>query len=240
MFLAPALGLDGRSFAPLAPLAADRRMVFWSPPNELPTTPGLDALAAATIEHADRAGMPRRFILGGSSFGSVLALAAALAAPERVAGLVLVGGTASWAELGPSIRMTSLLHPFIPRRVYGKALARILIPGRFDPGSDALALRAQMERRTKRYVTAVVSALKGAGKFDLRPRLGDVRAPTLIVQSLGDRITPHDAAKTLATIPGAKLATLEGWSHVPYIEEPARFLDALRPFLAAVDEGEGT
>jgi pimeloyl-ACP methyl ester carboxylesterase len=238
VFLVPALGLDGRSFAPLAPLAADRRVVFWNPPNDLPMSPGLDALAAAAIEHADRAGMPRRFVLGGSSLGAVISLAAALASPERVAGLVLVGCTASWDELGAPMRMASLLHPLIPRRVYHKAMAHILVPGRVEPGSRGEALRAQILRRTKRYATGVVAALKGAGKFDLRPRLGDVRAPTLIVHSLGDRVAPHAATKSLTKIPNAKLVTIDGWSHVPYLDEPARFLDALRPFLAAVDEGE--
>jgi pimeloyl-[acyl-carrier protein] methyl ester esterase len=238
LFLLPALGLDGRSFAPLAPLAADRRVVFWNPPNALPMSPGLDALAAVAIEHADRAGMPRRFVLGGSSLGAVIALAAALRSPERVAGLVLVGGAASWEELGAPMRWASLLHPFIPRRVYHKAMARILVPGRVSTSSTQAALRTQIERRTKRYAAGVVAALKGAGKFDLRPRLGDVRAPTLIVNSLGDRVAPHAAAKTLATIPGARLATFDGWSHVPYLDEPARFLDALRPFLADVDAGE--
>jgi len=239
LFLVPALGLDGRSFAPLAPLVADRRVVFWNLPNDLPMSPGLEAFAAAAIEHADRAGMPRRFVLGGSSLGAVIALAAAIAAPERVAGLVLAGGAASWEELGAPMRMASLLHPFIPRRIYHRAMARILVPGRVvEPNSIGAALRAQIEHRTKRYAAGVVAALKGAGKFDLRPRLGDVRAPTLVVNSLGDRVAPHAAAKTLATIPGARLATFDGWSHVPYLDEPARFLDALRPFLAAVDEAE--
>jgi len=238
LFLLPALGLDGRSFAPLAPLAADRRAVFWNPPNELPMSPGLDALAAAAIDHADRAGMPRRFVLGGSSLGAVIALAAALAAPERVAGLVLFGGSPSWEELGLPMRMASLLHPFIPRRLYHRAMARILVPDRVDPDSFGEALRAQIRRRTKRYATGVVAALKGAGKFDLRPRLGEVRAPTLIVHSLRDRVATPAAAKSLATIAGARLVMLDGWSHVPYLDEPARCLDALRPFLASVDERE--
>jgi len=238
LFLVPALGLDGRSFAPLAPLAAERRVVFWNPPNELPTSPGLDAIARAAIEHAERAGIPRRFVIGGSSLGAVIALAAATTAPDRIAGLVLSGGAASWDELGPRMRWAARLHPLIPQRVYHKAVARILVPGRPAPGSLGEALRAQMERRTKRYAEGVLAALRGAGDYDLRPRLGDVRAPTLVVHSIGDRVAPHSAAKTLASIPGARLATLDGWAHLPYLDDPERFLAVLRPFLASIDERE--
>src|SRR6185503_2223978 len=128
----------------------------------------------------------------------------------RIAGLVLIGGTASWAELGPPMRMARLLHGFIPERNYHKAIARILAPGDAEPGTVRAALRRQMERRTKTYISGVIAALTGAGKFDLRPRLAEVRAPTLVVHSEADRVTPFSAAKTLARIPDAAVAAVEG------------------------------
>jgi len=238
LFLVPALGLDGRSFAPLAPLAATRRVVFWNPPNELPREPGLGALAAATIAHADRAGMPRRFVLGGSSLGAIVALAAALDAPDRVAGLVLVTGAARWSDLGPPMRFARLLHPFIPRRVYHNAMARILAPGSAPPESLAAALHAQMRRRTKGYAASVIAALTGAGKFDLTPRIAGLRTPTLVVHSPGDPIAPPRAAATLSAIPGARVVEIDGGSHLPYLHEPERFLTILSEFLASVDAAE--
>lgn len=238
LFLLPALGLDGRSFAHLAPLAARRRIVFWSPPNELPRTTGLGAFARLTMEHADRAGMPRRFVLGGSSLGAMIALAAALGAPERIAGLVLIGGTARWRDLGAPMRLARLLHPFIPRRAYHRAMPHILAPG--DASSDPLlaALHAQMRRRTKGYGDSVVAALAGAGGFDLAPRLGEIRAPTLVLHSRGDRIAPFRAVETFRAIPGVRVAAFDGASHVPYLSEPERVLPVLAEFLAGIDAGE--
>ena len=238
LFLVPALGLDGRSFAPLAPLAAQRRVVFWNPPNELPATPGLDALAAATFVHADRAGMPPRFVLGGSSLGAIVALAAALATPERVAGLVLMGGTARWRDLGAPMRIARLFHPFIPRRHYHKAMARILAPG--DAATDPVlaALRAQMERRTKSYAASVIAALTGAGPFDLTPRLGGFHAPTLVIHSRGDRVAPHRAVAAFSAIERCRVVTIEGGAHLPYIHEPELVLARTSEFLASVDESE--
>ncbi len=238
LFLVPALGLDGRSFAPLAPLAADRRIVFWSPPNDLPRTPGLGAFARTAIDHADRAGMPQRFVLGGSSLGAMIALAAALDAPERIAGLVLVGGAARWRDVGTPMRLARHLHPFIPRRAYHRAMPFILAPGEASPDSVRAALRAQMRRRTKGYVDAVVAACAGAGGFDLAGRLGEIRAPTLVVHSRGDRIAPLSAIDRFTAIPGVRVVVFDGDSHLPYLSEPERFLPVLAEFLAEVDAGE--
>lgn len=238
LFAVPALGLDGRSFAPLAPLAAERRVVFWSPPNDLPREPGLDAFAATTLTHADRAGMPQRFVLLGSSLGAIVALATAIAAPDRVAGLVLSGGAARWSDLGALIRLTRFAHPFLPRRAYHRAMPWVLAPG--DPSDPIRAgLHDQMRHRTKEYADSVIAALAGNGGFDLTPRLAAVRAPTLVLHSLRDGVAPWRTTQALASIPGARVVAIESASHVPYLTDTDRFLGPLREFLATVDEAEG-
>jgi pimeloyl-ACP methyl ester carboxylesterase len=241
MLLVPALGCDGRLFAPLAPLAAGRRDVFWNLPNALPRTPGLDALTDLVMEHADLCGMPARFVIGGSSIGAILALAAAVRAPGRMAGIVLFSGAAAWSELGRAIRFTRWLHPLFPRRTYHEWIARVLIPGSVVPaGADPLAdaLRAQMRHRTKDYLAGIIAAVRGGGGFDLRPLLADVRAPTLVVHSTRDRVIPYRAARTLAAIPDARVVALDSSSHVPFLTDPETSLAALREFLARVDEKE--
>src|SRR3954454_7729676 len=65
-----------------------------------PDLPGHGTMAARRPATADaviaylRAAAPPRFVLGGYSMGGRLALAVALALPERVASLLLVGATA--------------------------------------------------------------------------------------------------------------------------------------------------
>lgn len=238
LFAVPALGLDGRSFAPLAPLTADRRLVFWNPPNELPREPGLEAFAATTLTHADRAGMPQRFALLGSSLGAMVALATAIAAPERVAGLVLSGGAARWSDLGLLIRLTRFAHPFLPRRGYHRAMPWVLAPG--DPTDPLRAsLHVQMRHRTKEYADAVIAALAGNGGFDMTPRLAGVRAPTLVLHSLRDGVAPWRSTRALASVPGARVVAIDSDSHVPYLTDPESFLGPLRTFLADVDAAEG-
>ena len=63
---------------------------------------------------------------------------------------------------------------------------------------------------------------------DVATRLGEIRAPTLVLvgdedvddmQALADRFTTE--------IPGARRATIAGAAHVPNLEQPARVFDAL-------------
>jgi pimeloyl-ACP methyl ester carboxylesterase len=237
LFCVPALGLDGRSFAALAPFAAQRRVVFWNPPNDLPRADGLDALAACAMEHADRAGLTGRFVLLGSSMGAMIAVAAAAARPERIAGLVLSGGAARWDDLGIPIRLTRLAHPLLPRRSYHRAMPWVLAPGSTSDPIRA-ALHDQMRHRTKEYGAAAVAALAGAGGFDLTPRLASIAAPTLIVHALRDPVAPWRAAQHLATIPRAQLVAIDAAAHVPYLTHPAEFLPPLAEFLASLDAAE--
>lgn len=232
LILAPPLALDGRSFAPLAPLGEARRVVFWNLPNRLPREGGTEALGRLLLEHVDRAGLGDRIVVGGASLGGLVALAAALHAPERVAGLVLVSTSASWAELGPLLRWARLLHPFLPRRTYHKRLARLLIPNGNGPLNAAL--RAQMEHRTKAHVSSLIELVCG---YDLRERLPEIRVPTLVIHTTRDRVAPIRAADTLARIAGAEVAHLDSSTHLPAIGLAEECLAALRPFLARIDAG---
>jgi pimeloyl-ACP methyl ester carboxylesterase len=84
----------------------------------------------------------------------------------------------------------------------------------------------------------VIAALTGAGRFDLSARLGEIRAPALVVDSTRDRVAPTRAAKTLANIPGVRVVTIDGASHLPYLQEPERVVAVLSEFLAEVDAKE--
>lgn len=237
VFLAPGFGLDGRSFERLAPLAARRRAVWWNFPNVVPATGGIAALGRLYLEHADRAGLPRRFVFGGSSLGGSIALAAALDAPERCAGLVLIGTTASWRQLGTRLHIARWFLPLLPARGFHERFATILFgrPGRAD---DLDALRLQAEHRTKAHAKAVTHLLLEGGPFDLGHRLHEVAAPTLVIHDPAERVVPFEAAESLAQIRTARLVEIPRSGHLPYVSQPEAFLAALEPFLADVDRRE--
>lgn len=237
LFLIPALGLDGRSFSRIAPACRGRRTLFWNPPNRLPSTGGMEALGRVVLEHLDRAGLREPVVLGGSSLGGVMAIQAALIAPGRVAGLVVIGTSPSWGQLWLPLRLVRYLHPLLPRRGYNRRFARLLLPTGDHP--DLEALRTQMEHRDHAYAESVVACCSNGGGFDLRPRLGEVRVPTLLVFAENDRISGRGSRRSMEAIPGARSVSLPRGSHLPHVAFPGPVRDALAAFLAEIDAPGG-
>jgi proline iminopeptidase len=65
------------------------------------------------------------------------------------------------------------------------------------------------------------------GDFDLRPRLGGLAVPAVVLHGEDDPI-PVETAVELARLLGAPLHRLPGCGHVPYVE-------AAEPFTAILD-----
>ena len=77
-------------------------------------------------------------------------------------------------------------------------------------------------------------ASAGYGDFDYRPRLRNVRRPTLVVVGERDRTTTARAARVLHEgIEGSELVVVPGVGHLSFVEDQQRYLDAVRPFLRA-------
>jgi pimeloyl-ACP methyl ester carboxylesterase len=237
LFLAPAFGLDGRSFERLSPLAADRPVAFWNLPNQIPDRGGPAALARLYLDHADRAGMSGRLVFGGSSLGGTMALAAALEAPERCAALVLIAASASWRELGPRLHIGRHLLPFLPEREFHRPFATILF-GPQGVTEDRDGLRLQAAHRTKPYARSIVRLLLGDGPYDLSHRLHEIAAPVLVLHDPRERVVPFGATEALARMRRAQIVEIPKSGHLPHVSAPEACLAAIAPFLAAIDAGE--
>lgn len=70
------------------------------------------------------------------------------------------------------------------------------------------------------------------GDYDLIPRLGEIRCPTLIVHGRDDPI-PVESSIEGAKAMNARLVVLDDCGHVPYVEQPAALFAAVDEFLAA-------
>jgi pimeloyl-ACP methyl ester carboxylesterase len=71
-----------------------------------------------------------------------------------------------------------------------------------------------------------------ARRLDYRPRLFEVRAPTLVLVGRHDPQMPVACAQELAVgIPNARLVLFERSGHYPFLEEPAALWAAARAFL---------
>ena len=80
------------------------------------------------------------------------------------------------------------------------------------------------------------AAVEFLPSHDVRSRLGEVGAPTLVLVGEHDEETPLAYAEALATgIPGAVLQIIPGAGHVSNLEAPAAVNLALRAHLDAVE-----
>ena len=167
----------------------------------------------------------------GFSIGAYHALALALAGRVRVTRLALLGPLAggdpeTLAPFAGFARMARAGEPL------DELFATVAIPparAAADPGYVA-RIRAAVAAAPPATLAAEFDAI--AALPDLRPRLGEIRAPTLVRVGAEDRNTPPAAAAQIAAaIPGARLEVVPGTGHLLFHEDGPGTLASLERFL---------
>jgi pimeloyl-ACP methyl ester carboxylesterase len=162
-------------------------------------------------------------VLVGHSLGGLAALAAALAYPDKVAGLILV---TTAARLAVSPRLLDRIAgdwTHFPEAMREMAYAPET-PAEVRERSFGLAFSADQAQ--------TLADFRAADAFDARARLGEIGCPTLVIAGSHDRMVPPSAAAELAAgIAGARLETL-GAGHLPMHEQPDGFAAAVIDHLA--------
>lgn len=115
------------------------------------------------------------------------------------------------------------------------AYAEVAIPQVYSPAFIAANPQAMAEyqaRVAKLNPDSVRSAVEACVAHDMRGRLGEIQAPTLVLVGSEDRLTPAFHSEYLArSIPKARLAVIDGSGHIPHLERPREFLKTVREFL---------
>jgi pimeloyl-ACP methyl ester carboxylesterase len=209
------------------------RGIAWNMPGMFLTdpfasaTPRTEDYVAVAIALADALGLAR-FHLVGSSFGSMLAICLAAAAPERVRTLSLLG--ASRGQRWKSAEDRAAMLEMRRASIVGGGLA--LAATRWS--SLVAARHADRVGELVRTLLAAADApglLPAAAASDVADALdwaGEVRAPTLLVTGEEDVVNPPEVGRAItAAIPGARFVMPRGVGHLPEIEAPAETLALL-------------
>jgi 3-oxoadipate enol-lactonase len=208
--------------ANLGALAASHRVVRFDHRGHgrSPSPPGPYAIAdlggdvLALMDDLDIA----RAAYCGVSLGGMVGMWLAANAPERVDRLVLLCTSAhlpqgAWAERAAAVRSAGSAEP-IADRVVGRWLTPPFATARPEL---AAALRAQLVSVDPEGYAACCDAI---GRMDLRPQLGRIAAPTLVVAGERDEATPVEHAREIAArIAAARLATVPA-AHLANVERP--------------------
>ncbi|MGE5234802.1 MAG: alpha/beta fold hydrolase [Acidobacteriota bacterium] len=199
----------------------------------------LDGHVADVVHLLDALGTDRAHVIG-TSFGGEVGILLAATAPERVASLTAVAVTDLCSE---ELRSASQELRMACREALAAGdrgrVHDLLIPTFYSTAwamahADELALRReQVALLPDTWFAAAERLLASLDTLDLRPWLGNITCPTLIVAAESDRIMPLERARALAAaIPGARLEVVPGSGHVLVNEQPGRLARICLDFLS--------
>ena len=161
-------------------------------------------------------------VLAGASMGGMIAMEAARQAPQRIAGLALLGTTArpetpdmralreGAIELFEQGRVREVIEPnvalaFHPVNAAKTELVQAYLDFVLDAGAEHLV----------RQNRAVIH------RPDARQHLPSVACPVLVVCGAADQLTPPEcSAEIAALVPGAEHHLLPGSGHMLTMEQP--------------------
>lgn len=177
------------------------------------------------------------FDLFGMSAGGATTLAYAAAHPTRVRTLTLSGAFAHGAAVAPPDLRAAIVATVRAHWGTGaRLLSDVWLPGA-DPG---LRDRFVALQRVSASAEVAADILESVYATDVRSALASVTAPTVVIHRREDRAIPHALARDLAAeIPNARLVTLEGAMHPPWLGNPEQVLAAFREHVLGADAPRG-
>lgn len=194
---------------------------------------GLASLADDVLAFLDSVGVASAVVVGSSS-GGYVAQQVAVAAPDRVRGLVLAGVPFSLAGRPDfADEIDALVDPISPDwargfvdwfAVEGEVPADYLA----DRVQDALAIPADVWRLSLAGLTASTPPLQS----------GRISSPTLAIWGDRDALIPVDHQAALVSgIPGARREVYEGVGHLVLWEQPSRLAADVTAFVDGLAQG---
>lgn len=163
----------------------------------------------------------------GVSLGGATAVWLAAHAPERVEAAIPCFTSAWFGPPDPWLTRAEVVRAKGVERVADAVLERWFTP-QADP--DLVARMSEMIVATP--PEGYASATEIVAHLDLRPDLGQISAPTLVISGTEDVACPPDIGRALAAgIPGAEFVELEGVAHLGNLQRPEAVTDLIRTHL---------
>lgn len=171
-----------------------------------------------------------RPVLCGLSLGGFVAMGYAISRPKAVAGLILADTCSR-----PIARDREMAET-IPGTAAGvQALSQW-----WEAGRPVTQDRDAFEQKRTRFLRNSADGLRNAiaacaGRSPVTDRLGEIKAPTLVVVGENDQFfSPAMHADLAAQIPDARLTVLPEAGHISCLDQPAAFITAVTDFLSTI------
>ena len=216
LVMVPALCCDGDLYATVADGLrdlADAQIVN-------PAAASLEGCVSQLLDAVEGA-----FIVMGTSFGGHVARETALAAPERVRGLWIMGaGAGGVASPDAGLERVTKLRDGRQDEIY-RGFAETIIWLHGPRGKEAADAFSRMAERSN----PLEVALRAEALNARRDRWGDlsrIACPTLLLWGRYDRFsTPADGLHMAGLIPHSRYVEIPDCGHLPSLEAPDEVID---------------
>ena len=240
LFLFHSLLSDRASFDAIVPMLSKSHRVI------VPELPGFGrslAVAGSLADIADRmaevvqdAARGADAIVLGNGYGGFVALQMAIRHPDIAARFVFADCGAAFSEPGREAfrNMAAAAKAKGLAAITDVAMRRLFAP-EFQADHPKL-----MAGRRAAFLQTDVDVFRAAcaelAVLDLRGELHKVRVPALVLVGEQDEATPPPMSRELAAgLPDARLKMIPGCAHVPQLQAPHLFLEAIFDFISADD-----
>ena len=201
--------------------------------ESLAVSKGLAAVAdrmAGTVNDCADGEYP---IVLGNGYGGFVALQMAIRHPNIAKKLILADCGAAFSEPGREAfrNMAAASRANGLAAITDVAMRRLFAPEFQEANPELMRDRREAFLRTDPDVFR--AACDALAELDLRPELAKVKVPVLVIVGEMDEATPPPMSHEMAAgLPQARLKIIPGCAHVPQLQSPQAFLDAIGDFLA--------
>jgi len=196
-------------------------------------TPGGYSVAQFALDSAallERLGIPRAHVVG-ISMGGMVGFQLAVDHPEKVASLVAIN---AGPELVPRTLRQHLQLAIRQAlfRIFGLRRLSTVIAGRLFPRADQHPLRELFVTRWKdNDPSAYAQSMQMLVRWSVVDRLGQLKAPVLLIAADGDYTPVADKQRFLARMPTARLEVVKDSRHASTADQPEKVNALLLDFL---------
>jgi pimeloyl-ACP methyl ester carboxylesterase len=201
---------------------------------------GRSAAAPQPFSHIEDLGALMDFLkieratVVGLSVGGIIAADFALEHPERVDRLVLVGAGLR-GDKQPPDKDALKAYEAATKGMAEEFVNVTMKSGLYATVREGSPAYARLRQMMLENFKAVSTFAPGFLKYPAQPtieRLGQIKAPTLVIIGSDDAQSLQNVADTLAAgIPGTRKVVIPGASHHPPVEKPDEFNKAVLSFL---------
>ena len=192
----------------------------------------IEGVTALTIRYLEEH-LAEPAVLVGNSFGGHVALRVALERPDLVDGLVLTGSS---GLIEKSMVREVQIRP--SREWLSEKIGELFFDRSVMREADLERAHRELSQRSR--ARAMVRLSRTARRNHLGDRISEIAAPALLVWGREDVVTPPAAAdEFLRLLPNAQIVWFDQCGHVPMMEHPEAFADAVIAFVAEL-EGVGS